>query len=48
MGMAYVSIDVLIYLKQDRDVGSILKLVRLFSSICMTLNIIIEEVVFLV
>ena len=33
---------------QSRAVGSILKPVRLFSSISMTLNLIIEEVVFLV
>ena len=34
--------------ERHRAVGSILKPVRLFSSIGMTLNLIIEEVVFLV
>ena len=38
----------IIYYTLDRAVGSILKPVWLFSSIGMTLNLIIEEVVFLV
>ena len=44
----YYLVTIYIYIYIYRAVGSILKPVWLFSSIDMTLNLIIEEVVFLV